>query len=616
MAEITQPIDKPLATETRETHWVHLVPSVLIILIIAAVVTAIAAFEIFYSDRIYPGVSIWGIELGGLTREEAAALVETSFPYPNQPAITLRDGEQVWKVRPAQVGARLDARAATDAAYNFGRAGDLLERLQTHADIWRNGRQVSPVMVFDAAVARAYLNRLAATVNRPAQDAGLRLNGTTVITTPAVPGRSLDIEPVVLAMQEAIGNMQPADIALPFRPIEPNLPNVDIPRRELEKLLGSPLELVELSGSAAVKTWPIPPETLARLVILHREGDDIQVKLDETQLHALLAPIAPSLVITPVNGRYVFDDATARFIPISHSIDGRELDISGTIARINQQAFTDNRRVPLAFRAVKARYNDETRPQDLGITQLVAQGVTFFKGSSATRIKNIKVAASKFHGVIIEPGATFSFNQYLGDVTPEEGYEKALIIYEGRTIEGVGGGVCQVSTTAFRAAFEGGFPIVERWPHAYRVGWYERGPDTGFKGPGLDATVYAPLVDFKFLNDTPYHLLIETYTNEKDGILTFKFYSTSDGRKVTIEGPIISNIKPHGPDIYEEDPTLPPGAVKQVDWAVDGADVLVKRTVERNGVIILQDQVFTRYQPWQAIFKVGPQPPPEATPTP
>jgi vancomycin resistance protein YoaR len=225
------------------------------------------------------------------------------------------------------------------------------------------------------------------------------------------------------------------------------------------------------------------------------------------------------------------------------------------------------------------------------------------------------VAASKFHGIIIEPGATFSFNQFLGDVSVEEGYEEALIIYDGRTIKGVGGGVCQVSTTALRAAFQAGFPVVERWPHAYRVSWYEKG-----FGPGLDATVFAPLVDFKFTNDTAFHLLIETYTNVTDGILVFKFYSTSDGRKVTISPPEVSNVTPHGPDIYEPDPTLPPGAMQQVDWAVDGADVIVRRLVERDGQVLYQDSLFTRYQPWQAVFKVGPQPdgsiPLPATPTP
>jgi vancomycin resistance protein YoaR len=145
------------------------------------------------------------------------------------------------------------------------------------------------------------------------------------------------------------------------------------------------------------------------------------------------------------------------------------------------------------------------------------------------------------------------------------------------------------------------------------VSWYEKG-----FGPGLDATVFAPEVDFKFVNDSPYHLLIETYVNEKSGTLTFKFYSTRDGRKVKIATPEIKNIVPHGPDKYEEDPTFQPGQKEQVDWAVDGADVTVKRVVERDGKVIA-DTVFTRYEPWQAVFKVAPgeappPPPAEANP--
>ena len=188
----------------------------------------------------------------------------------------------------------------------------------------------------------------------------------------------------------------------------------------------------------------------------------------------------------------------------------------------------------------------------------------------------------------------------LGDVSLDKGYAEALIIFNGRTVKGVGGGVCQVSTTAFRAAFNGGYPIIERWPHAYRVGWYERG-----FGPGLDATVFSPYVDFKFKNDTPYHILIEAYANDAAGRLTFKFYSTSDGRQVTISEPIVENVIPHPEDKIEEDPTLPAGTRQQVDYAADGADVTVKRTVTRDGQVISEDRVFTRYQPWQAIFKVG-----------
>jgi vancomycin resistance protein YoaR len=230
------------------------------------------------------------------------------------------------------------------------------------------------------------------------------------------------------------------------------------------------------------------------------------------------------------------------------------------------------------------------------------------------------VAGSRFHGLLVAPGETFSFNEQLGDVSLETGFAEALIIYGGRTIRGVGGGVCQVSTTVFRAAYFGGFPIDVRYSHAYRVGYYERG-DT-WRGPGLDATVYAPLVDFKFTNDTPHWLLMEVYTNPAAGRITWKFYSTSDGRQTVVNPPVISNVVPAPEPHYEENPALAAGEIKQVDWAAEGADTVVTRTITRDGQVInaAEPPITTHYQPWRAVYEYGPGtqgiPTPAPTPTP
>jgi vancomycin resistance protein YoaR len=165
----------------------------------------------------------------------------------------------------------------------------------------------------------------------------------------------------------------------------------------------------------------------------------------------------------------------------------------------------------------------------------------------------------------------------------------------------VGGGVCQVSTTALQAAFYAGYPIDERWPHGYRVGYYETG-----EGVGMDATVFAPIVDFRFTNDTPYHLLIETYTNREAATVTWKFYSTSDRRTVSKDGPYISNIVRHKGPLYEVNPDLRPGTRKQVDYAADGADVTVYRTVYREGLVLYQDTFTSHYLPWRAVYQVPP----------
>ena len=160
----------------------------------------------------------------------------------------------------------------------------------------------------------------------------------------------------------------------------------------------------------------------------------------------------------------------------------------------------------------------------------------------------------------------------------------------------------------FRTAFFSGFPIIERHPHAYRVSYYEKvaGNKRDSSLAGLDATVYIPLVDLKFINDTPYWLLMETYINRSASRLTWKFYSTYDGRTInwTTTGPthIIKSKEP----LYQLNTNLETGEIKQIDWEAEGADVTVSRTVSKDGNILFEDTFFTRYTPWRAVYEYGP----------
>jgi vancomycin resistance protein YoaR len=207
--------------------------------------------------------------------------------------------------------------------------------------------------------------------------------------------------------------------------------------------------------------------------------------------------------------------------------------------------------------------------------------------------------------------------QELGDISLDNGYAEALIIMGGRTIQGIGGGVCQVSTTLFRTAFFAGLPIVERNAHAYRVSYYEKisGNRTNPSLAGLDAAVFVPLVDLKFINDTSQWLLMETYVSPSNSSITWKFYGYQDGRSVEWNSSGLKNIVEAPKKLYRENPELSSGEVKQVDWEADGADVSIQRIVSRAGNVILQDSFHTHYQPWQAIYEYGPgtpdMPPPD-----
>lgn len=242
-----------------------------------------------------------------------------------------------------------------------------------------------------------------------------------------------------------------------------------------------------------------------------------------------------------------------------------------------------------------------TDVNNFGIKERIGMGYSQFGGSIPGRVHNVALAASKLNGVLIKPGETFSFNQTIGDISAATGYQSAYIIKDGRTVMGDGGGVCQVSTTLFRAALNAGLPILERHEHSYRVHYYE---DGGFKA-GLDATVFDPTDDLKIKNDTPSHILIQTATDTKNLTLTFELYGTSDGRKSEILNHQVWGATAPPPDLYQDDPTLPKGTVKQVDFAAWGAKASFLYNVIRNGETIINQTFTSNYRPWQAVYLRG-----------
>ncbi len=570
---------------------------------------AVGALEWIYAGRIWPGVFIGAVAVGGLTEAEARARWEATLPDPHQPWFTLKGPGFRQTLSLADLGARVDIPSTLQEAMRIGR-GEGLADWPERIRIWWVGRSVSPRVEVDAARLDAQVAALAAAIDRAPRDAALEIRGSQVVVLPGAAGARLDRAALRARLLEALAALQPAVIPLPIETLPPAVTEVEPARTQLRQWLQAPVRLIVPTDTLTVPLslretgpWVLSPDALAGMVTLARVDSPtphLEARLEEARLQEWLAPIAQALQADPVDARFVFDEQAKRLIPIAASQWGYRMDLPTTIARIREALATPTREVPIALTLIPPRYPDTATAEALGITGPIAQAVTNFKGSPPSRVRNITLGASRMHGVVVPPGEMFSFNTHLGDVSVDTGFEEALIIYNGRTIRGVGGGLCQVSTTLFRAAFFGGFPIVERWPHAYRVGWYER-----TFGPGLDAAIFYPYADFKFRNDRATPILITAAVDPEAGTLTFTIYGADDGRKVTVEGPFVSHIVPHGPPIYEEDPTLPRGKIVQVEWAVDGADVVVQRKVEKDGQILYTDRVFTRYQPWRAVFKVG-----------
>jgi vancomycin resistance protein YoaR len=479
---------------------------------------------------------------------------------------------------------------------------------------------IQPTIVFDQSKATSILSEIASEINQPVKDATILLNGIQVITTPSQVGRDLDIGATLGTVRQVVLNLTTgAEIALIVRETPPALVEAESVAAQLRQALATPVQIyVEAAQPGDPGPWEASQEFIGGMhTIVRTENGDGTARYDLTlntdPLKSFLASLAQPLEVQPVNARFIFNDATGQLDLIQGSVDGRTLNVEATVS-LFEQVLTrpTDRRVPLVFNAATPTVNSQSTAAQLGITEQIVSATTFFYGSTLERRKNIQVAASRFHGLVLAPGETFSFNHYLGDVSPESGYETGLVIFGDRTIQGVGGGVCQVSSTVFQAAFFAGFPIRERYAHGYRVGYYESGTAiaAGQKynsGVGMDATVYSPIIDLKWVNDTPYHLLMEAYYSPEKQSLTFKFYSTGTGRVVKKEGPTLSNVVGHGAPKYTESKDVRPGETRQIDYAVDGVDVRVYRTVIQNGqVVSSREEYYSHYLPWSAQFLVAP----------
>ena len=569
---------------------------------VAGALVLVLGSRLIFAGRALPGVNAAGLDLGGMKRAEIEQVLGAALGYPQLGALLLGDQGQHWTAHPAELGVTVDVAGMADRALAGGRSGDLLQSLAQQLTAWNQGHPVPAVVVFDQAAGAAYLQRLAAQIDGPQIEASRGVDGLEIEMRPGQIGRRLDIQANLQALTPFVASMHDTSLELMVEETPPLVLDASEQAALARSIVEQPLTL-QAEGAGP---WVLDPQMLAGMLrfnlVQNSQGAQYQVGLDPAQLAAFLEPLAPELERRPQNARFIFNDDTHQLDLHQEAVVGRTLDIPASLQAIESGLQQGRHQLDLVFQLEQPTVPSTATAAELGISQAVSVVSTYFGGSSPERVNNIRTASSAFHGLLVAPGETLAMGDVLGDISLDKGYSEALIIFGDRTIKGVGGGVCQVSTTLFRAAFMGGFEIVERYPHAYRVGYYEQGP--GSPGPGLDATVFVPLVDFRFTNDTPHWLLMETYIYGTQ--LLWKFYSSSDGRQVQVSGPRISNEVDAPEPLYKENSELDEGEIEQVDYQADGMDVVVTRTVTRDGQILHEDVVKTHYLPWRAIFEYGP----------
>ncbi len=568
---------------------------------------ATAAVQAALQTRIAPGVRVGEVALGGLTRAQAVDAVTDRYGAAETVAYTFHDGERTWTASAADLGLRLQVEQLVERAFAIGHAETTRQSLQELAQAWLEGIDTPLNMVFDEAVAFEFLQSLAEEINRERRDATLLIRGLHVAIDIGEPGRQLDMAATYRRLREALLAGQGGSIDLVIRESAPRAWNVTEAAQQVHTALSSPVYLyaTERNGEP-LPPWQIRPEQIrdALSVMLLPAGDAMRfdVQVDLSAFRPFLMSLTRTLSSQPVDSRLDFEPTTGQLRALTPSATGRHVDVDETLRRLEAAVFApDERRVDMVFLSLPPRFHEASDAAELGIRELVAEATTYYWGSPPNRRDNIGLGTNKLHGIVVAPGEEFSFNQHLGAITAAAGYLEGSVILGGATVTGIGGGICQVSTTMYRAAMNGGYAITERHSHGYRVGYYEYAG----AGPGLDAAIWQPNVDLRFRNNSPFHLLIESSFLPAQDALQFRIYSTRHWT-TRIEPPVIENIVPPPPDLYIVADDLLPGQIRQIDWSAPAADVVVYRNIyDAAGAQVERQRVFTRYQPWQAVYEVA-----------
>lgn len=512
-------------------------PSLLGVVLVLAL-GGVWALPVLVAGRILPGVAVQHVSLGGRTPDEAHALL-ASLAVDGAQRVRFSQGSVVvLEPAAAEVGASLDMERTLAGALRFGQEDGLEGFLQRTLLVTRGVRlpavwQVNPVRL------TAYLTDAFSQVLQPPREPQWELEQDgSFVFHPGEPGTTFPWEEVTRAVADRLGRGATEPVPLAVISAPPALPDADarVAGAAAEGIATRPLVLTTEDTNIVVPTtdrarWVrVPPALQAGA-----GAALVEPELDRTAVEAYLRKtVAPQVSRPPVNAQFVVSGNRATtFVP---SQSGVELLVPESAQGIVQGLAADAEKIRLVTRPVAPKVLVTPLMDEYGIRTLLARGESDFAGSPKNRRHNIQVGAEKYQGLLVPPGAEFSFNTNLGPVDGEHGFLPELVILANVTTPQFGGGLCQVSTTMFRAVIHAGLPVTARKNHAYAVSYYGT--------PGFDATIYPPNPDLRFVNDTSGHLLIRM--TREGSTLAFEFWGSSDGRRVEVLGPFPYDRKPDG----------------------------------------------------------------------
>jgi vancomycin resistance protein YoaR len=551
---------------------------------------AVFARALTLRESVLPGVSVAGVDVGGLSRADAQVALQTQLASRLAEPIRIQVGEQSLTIRPDRLWA-LDARATEERAFQTGR-DSLASRLGALAAPFAAEHEVAPVLELRPGEIASLETALRELTSRPV-GAGLQMKGAEVVVQPGTPGTTVAVEPLLDSLRAA-ALAGTGEIVAAVEPVQPGITTAEAEAVALQAraIVAAPVA-IRFKGR---EVGALQPRRLARLIHFERAAGAYEVSLDVAGLERALLPMVKAKLRAPVDATFKVVGDRVRVI---RSRPGTTLAPRKAQEAVLAAALQPGvRTAAVALTVLPATFTTKAA-KAMGIREKISTFTTDMGESSANRIWNVHLLGDYLNGTIIKSGQTFSYNKEVGPRTAERGFREGHMIFGGVLIPSIGGGVCQTATTVFNAAFEAGLPIKTRYNHSFYISHYP---------VGRDATVSWGGPDLVFRNDLKNAILVKvSYTNTT---FTVSFYGTKQRRRVeATTGTLTNYTQPRLQ--YAIDPSAPPNSVRTAAGGGPGFDVNVHRKVYQDGKLLRQDDFFTRYVPQNptAIYGPGKTPP-------
>jgi vancomycin resistance protein YoaR len=561
--------------------------------------------QVYYQNSFYPGVSIQGESVAGLTQNQALDMLQSRLTPPETTVTVIADEQQI-SSSSAELGLHYNYQSVVGQAFAVGHAGPHWQRAASIYQAATKGAEFSSQLVFDRPKVENLVRELKKQVDfegkTPAASLGQTNSPATLTINPGQYGRSLALTPTLVKLAEVEKSQDlilEAEVASTSAQLSAE--EIELARQRAQNLVGKSIEMraldvkLEVNDQDLISTLSLPSG------------------YDQDAIDQLVTNWQEQIDRPPQNAEFEYDPDTLAVTTFVPDKKGLGLDTAAAVAAFKSELTTIESAAQTPEEEQATNFElalpvVETNPEvslaqtnDLGITERIGFGESNYAHSIPSRIHNVALTTQKISNTIVPPGAEFSFNKTLGEVSARTGFKPAYVIRGNRTELGDGGGVCQVSTTTFRAALDAGLDITKRLQHSYRVSYYEQ----GYK-PGIDATVYSGDIDFRFVNDTDHHLLITGQADSDNVYMYIEIYGTSDGRTTEIVDHNVWGFSSALAPEYYDDPSLPPGTVKQIDWAASGVRASFKNVIkDKDGNIIREDVYSSNYRPWAAKYLRG-----------